>query len=172
MRKEKMTTRTNLTVLDLEGKIDFPNFHARNEVEVLDGDKTYVYVAEVERLLINSRISEAVEGLTTFSKYERKFRTKKKMNWSELKREEVSFTHDYLIWKIEGERNRWLIWNGNTCNNRDKDESYGYRTNLRNYAVNQGIQITPKLLDLAFDPIDQQIMALYQRIKRGELVNK
>ncbi len=177
-------------ILELEGKAELPNL--KNEVVIQDGDKTIRYEAHAFKLKAKP---SGVSGFCHLSRYDtenyvnakrRKIGFLKALLLKDLSVESLTEikNRETLVWRV-------LSYNPIYYDNRfDYDSgggviisvnqfhheitfppAFGIRSNLRANAINQGLALSDKLLDLAFGPIEEQLIKRYSEILNYEKGN-
>lgn len=71
---------------------------------------------------------------------------------------------DRTTWEITGDSHDCFLSDGKTI--KGYEHSWAYRADLRSKALNQGLDLSAELFDRVFNPIDAQVMQLYERAKQ------
>lgn len=162
----KFTLRNKMTEkIKLEEKVNFPR-EITNSVSVEDNGNTIKYVGTAFNLWVDWS-DNAVRGNAQMSKYQSQTGIKTEVRF--LRRwlpipisiKKVPIEKQRLIWKVEEDWHEYFISEGETQNN--CIGLSGYRCSLVEKASFEGIKISPKLLDMIFNPIDKRIMEEYQK---------
>jgi hypothetical protein len=146
---------------DLEKKLNlnqrFDLSEIRQEITAFDGDKEVVYVGELTSLSVSydsyPAIMRRIKGLLNLTKYERKkgTRTKTRLKGFKFVTEEVPYVKNKKIWSLyipstKGERD--VVY---------KDKVYDIKKIVSDAAFNRGIGLKPKLFEVIFNPIAEEL---------------
>jgi len=166
-----MTTEIKEKIENLESIFNWQNY-LKNEVIVEDGDKKVVYVGEAIGLYVNGA---NVMGSAALTRYDRNTEIKTKcskkrilVRWFppkfriEKSVEDVPVITNRRIWQIQSDDYKLFASFGKTATAEDHPRSE-YRADLNSKAINRNIQLSRRLFDLVFNPIDEKIMEMYKQ---------
>ncbi|MEK6968901.1 MAG: hypothetical protein AABW48_00565 [Nanoarchaeota archaeon] len=150
----------DVEIADLEGRVDLtlPSTYLKTEVIIPVEGKSILYVGEALDLKVSSQHNEcdSIEGQVSLSRYNRVEKLERTFKWFPPRYQVQSSLKDDRIWKID--RFAFFVWDG-----KFKPE---YRNILKKEALNKGITVSDKLIELVFGPIDTEIMEMYQELQR------
>ena len=149
-----------------------------NKIDIQEGDSLITYEGRAYNLWFEGFIEKGlkipylgIRGIASLIKYVRPL-------FKEHKRIKSLFPFKTEIIKkpiVMGNELEWKVLSDNRfdisrfiINGRIEEEKWGYRGDLKCNAATQGLLLSPKLLDLVFNPIDQQVYKLYQKARYTE----
>jgi len=143
-----------------------------NEVIVPTDNGNVVYVGNANHLHFKDGNVGSIGGAARLTRYERMEENENKIEIVQLfppkfQFKEITNIKDKKEWEVDtlggcGYSGSYFISDGRLVGN---SESYGYRGKLLATAANEGIVLSPQLLDKVFGPIDTEIMKQYRSYK-------
>ena len=155
-----------LKVSDLETRFELP-YALNNRLEIPEGDTVAIYKGDVCNLEFDRIFLSGYATLTKYIEIRGVREYKRIVSLIPFKRttEIIPVVNsNQFCWKVYSSRldcnPKYFIVDG-------KIMKYGfndYKSALKANAANQGIGITEKLIDLVFEPIDQQLLQKYREV--------
>jgi hypothetical protein len=153
----------------LEYSFEMPTSFSHVEI-VTEGDQTFEYTAEAHELHfdgaddIRGGIYLAKEQVIASPRQVTRIRLRRHWWPFEKISESVMDVKRKPIWEARTEFDAdYYVSRGEST---AKDSFFGYRSEIKGIAANQGIALTDELLDRVFGPIDVKIWELYCKVKQ------
>ncbi len=151
--------RIERSISELETSVEPPEFPAiprslSNKIEIVDGSRTAIYTAEI-KIREESYYYGIITGYISLGRYDLlvNAKTERKLvsifPWK-VEMKQVPYTEEKLVWN-------YLTPNYCTIFNSDKPDPEYRRTLAEGILGKYKIKVSPELIALAFDPIEQQI---------------
>lgn len=168
-----------LKLKDAEAAFQFTDSFV-NEMEVIDGDRTFSYIGRAHNLFMDGLDIRGAVSLEKVEKITETKRVKVKVGGF------FSRQYRYRETVVVTEKQVWLVDTGKDNNGwacdyfvsrgesrTERDQGYTYRGALIGKLANNKILVSDALLDAVFGPIDQKLLEVYNTVKNfGEFPKK
>lgn len=157
----------------LQGDVVFPR-QLSNSVEVLDGDKSIIYMGRAFNLWTEG---SDIRGNASLARFDREYTLKNKLvgfNFSPFgpAYKSIRVPNDREIWTFYAQEDhpgcKYFVHSGKItrfgC-----DAHYGQ--SLVGKATMNGVKLSSQLFDLVFGPIEQRIMEAHREMLRPDLIS-
>jgi len=157
-----MTIKIN----DLEIELNLQSY-IKNEVSIPTDKGFVVYVGEAIGLHFGGM--DDIKGEARLSKYIRTKETKIKkkfVRWfpPKFQTEEIPYVNEKKVWAVNSGLN-YFIYDGES---KTEYDHFSHKSILEERATSKGLNLSHKLFDMVFGPIDSKIMNMYKQARKED----